>query len=150
MGSGVLGLRSEKRLCSQPGGNMNSNNLIATAAVLIVSDLRVSTDWYVEHLDFSAAKLDWNEKPTFSLVEREGAAIMLKQGVQKRVANRHLTPGSVVFDAFIWVRDLRKIEMLLKVTGTPLFAGPTKRAYGCTEIMVLDPDDYLICFGYCP
>ena len=129
---------------------MSNGNLIATAAVLIVSDLWVSTEWYVSHLGFTAAKLDWNEQPTFSLVEREGAAIMLKQSTQKRVANRHLTPGDVVFDAFVWVRNLRKIEMQLKETETPLFAGPTKRAYGCTEIMVLDPDDYLICFGYCP
>lgn len=124
-------------------------NLIATAAVLVVSDLKRATDWYTNQLDFSAAKLDWGEEPTFSLVEREGAAIMLKLGQERGKANRHLTPGDVICDAFIWVHDLAKIELTLKVAGTPIFAGPMKRAYGCTEIMVVDPDDYLICFGYC-
>ena len=129
---------------------MGAANLIATAAVLVVTDLKRSTDWYTNQLDFTAAKLDWDEKPNFSLVEREGAAIMLKLGQEKRVANRHCTPGDVICDVFIWVRDLKKIELSLKVAGTPIFAGPMQRAYGCTEIMVVDPDDYLICFGYCP
>ncbi len=129
---------------------MPRTNLIATAAVLIVSDLKRATDWYSNQLDFSAAKLDWGEEPTFSLVEREGAAIMLKLGQERGKPNRHLTPGDVICDAFIWVRELEKVELMLKVAGTPIFAGPMKRAYGCTEIMVVDPDDYLICFGNCP
>jgi len=134
---------------------MAEANCIATAAVFIVADLRKSTQWYIEHLGFVAAKLNWNENPTFSIVRCDGAAIMLKQGAKKalhnrHLANRHYTPGDVVSDAYIWVRDLKKIELLLKVGDTPIFAGPIKRAYGCTEIMVVDPDDYLICFGHCP
>ena len=129
---------------------MSRANLIATAAVLVVADLKRATDWYTNQLDFTAAKLDWGEHPTFSLVEREGAAIMLKLGKERGKANRHLTPGDIICDAFIWVHDLDKLGLMLKVGGTPIFAGPLKRAYGCTEIMVLDPDDYLICFGYCP
>ncbi|MCF6303115.1 MAG: hypothetical protein L3J13_07945 [Devosiaceae bacterium] len=129
---------------------MTNVNLIATAAVLVVSDLKRATDWYTNQLDFRAAKLDWGEEPNFSLVEREGGSIMLKLAPKSGTANRHLTPGAVICDAFIWVRDLQKIELMLNVAGTPIFAGPMKRAYGCTEIMVVDPDDYLICFGYCP
>ena len=125
-------------------------NLIATAGVLVVRDLKRATDWYTTQLDFTAAKLDWSEQPTFSLVEREGAAIMLKSAEKSGVANRHLTPGDVICDVFIWVQDLKKLELMLNVAGTPIFAGPMTRGYGCTEIMVVDPDDYLICFGYCP
>ena len=129
---------------------MGATNFIATAAVLVVTDLKRSTDWYSNQLDFTAAKLDWDEQPNFSLVEREGAAIMLKLGPEKAIANRHRTPGDVICDVFIWVRDLKKVELSLKVAGTPIFAGPMQRAYGCTEVMVVDPDDYLISFGYCP
>ncbi|HHB83734.1 MAG TPA: hypothetical protein ENK61_09745 [Devosia sp.] len=129
---------------------MTNVNLIATAGVLVVSDLKRATDWYTRQLDFRAAKLDWSEEPNFSLVEREGAAIMLKLAKKKALANRHLTPGEVICDVFIWVRDLQKVELMLNVAGTPIFSGPVKRAYGCTEIMVVDPDDYLISFGYCP
>lgn len=125
-------------------------NLIATAAVFVVADLRRSVDWYSSRLDFHAAELNWDENPTFTIVEREGAAIMLKQGRKAGLANRHLTPGLALFDAYIWVQNLDKVALTIKVGGTPLFAGPTKRAYGCTEIMVEDPDGYLICFGYCP
>jgi len=132
------------------GGGMAEENCIATAAVFIVADLKKSTSWYVDHLGFFAADLDWNENPSFSIVRCEGAAIMLKQGKKKAMANRHHAPGEVVSDAYFWVRDLKKIKLNLDVGGTEIFAGPTKRSYGCTEIMVLDPDDYLICFGNCP
>ncbi len=126
------------------------HNCIATAAAFIVRDLEISVKWYTEHLNFNSAKLDWSENPTFCIVECEGAAIMLKQGESIGRANRHHTPGFAMFDAYIWVRDLEKLALTLKVCGTPVFAGPTKRAYGCTELMFVDPDDYLICFGYCP
>ena len=129
---------------------MAEANCIATAAVFIVADLKKSTEWYIERLGFVAAKLDWGERPAFSVIRCDGASIMLKQGDKKSLANRHYTPGDVVADAYFWVRDLKKIELLLKVGDTPIFAGPVKRAYGCTEIMVIDPDDYLICFGRCP
>ncbi|VAW22907.1 hypothetical protein MNBD_ALPHA11-1537 [hydrothermal vent metagenome] len=134
---------------------MEVANCIATAAVFIVADLRKSTNWYIEQLGFVAAELNWDENPTFSIVRCEGAAIMLKQGGKKsldnrQLANRHYTPGDVVSDVYFWVQDLKKIELSLKVGNTPIFAGPIKRSYGCTEIMVVDPDDYLICFGRCP
>jgi len=129
---------------------MTGENYIATAAVFVVKDLELSVKWYTGQLDFRAAKLDWSQNPAFAIVECDGAAIMLKQGGGRGTANRHLTPGDVVFDAYIWVRDLKKLEESLKAAGTRIFAGPTKRAYGCTEIMIVDPDDYLICFGHCP
>jgi len=129
---------------------MPDTNYIATAAVFIVKDLARSVAWYTERLDFQAAKLDWNENPAFAIVERDGAAIMLKQGNTPGTANRRLTPGDIIFDAYIWVRDLKKLELALKISDTQVFAGPTRRVYGCTEIMVADPDDYLVCFGHCP
>ncbi len=127
-----------------------TKNCIATAAAFVVADLERSVKWYTEQLNFTSARLDWSEHPTFSIVELEGAAIMLKEGEKARVANRHHTPGEAMFDAYIWVRDLDKLALTIKVCGTPVFAGPTKRTYGCTELMVVDPDDYLICFGHCP
>lgn len=127
-----------------------TRNLIATAAVFVVTDLRRSVEWYSSRLEFHAAELNWDENPTFCIVEREGGAIMLKQAPKAGLANRHLTPGLALFDAYIWVRDLAKVELAVKVSGTPIYAGPVKRAYGCTEIMVEDPDGYLICFGCCP
>ncbi len=75
---------------------------------------------------------------------------MLKQAPKAGEANRHLTPGLALSDAYIWVKDLDRVTLEIKVGGTTLFAGPTKRNYGCTEIMVEDPDGFLICFGYCP
>ncbi len=125
-------------------------NMIATAAVFVVADLRRSVEWYSSRLEFHAAEINWDEKPTFCIVEREGAAIMLKQAPRAGTANRHLTPGLALFDVYIWVRDLSRLELAIKVGGAPLYAGPVKRTYGCTEIMVEDPDGFLICFGHCP
>ncbi len=129
---------------------MGESDYIATAAVFIVSDLKKSTQWYVDKLGFVAAELDWNETPALSVLRFGEAAIMLRQGNRKPLANRHHMPGEVIGDVYFWVRDLKEIELALQVGGVPVFAGPTRRAYGCIELMVTDPDDYLICFGKCP
>jgi uncharacterized glyoxalase superfamily protein PhnB len=48
------------------------------------------------------------------------------------------------------VRDIDAVEARLKAAGVPIYRGPKKTPYGCTEIEVKDPDGHLIAFGYCP
>jgi catechol 2,3-dioxygenase-like lactoylglutathione lyase family enzyme len=125
---------------------------IDTAAVLIVSDLKRSWDWYRDQLGFEVTELDWSVNPRFSFAEREGACVMLREGPEAEAGtpNRELVPEPPIWDAYFWVRDIDKVEAELKRRHTPIYSGPTKMPHGCTEITVLDPDGFLIGFGYCP
>ncbi len=127
----------------------DARNLIAAAAVLVVTDLRRSVDWYVNKLAFRCA-VDWSTNPTFLIVQRQGASIMLKQAEEASQANRTLTPGLDLFDAYIWVRDITSLHYDLLALNTPIHSGPAKRPHGCTELSVISPDNHLICFGFCP
>ena len=123
--------------------------MIATAATLPVSDLANSIAWYVDHLGFERPGDD-ADKFGFAVLEREGAAIMLKQADSARAPNRASTPGLDLFDAYVWISDVAALDAELERRGTGKVEGPVERIYGCTEIAVHDPDGYRIVFGYCP
>ena len=123
---------------------------IDTAAVLIVSDLKRSWAWYRDRLGFEVSDLDWSVNPRFCIAEKEGASVMLRQGDRAGTPNRHLVPEPPIWDAYVWVRDIDKLAEALKSRKTPIHSGPVKMPHGCTELTVVDPDDFLIGFGYCP
>ena len=126
------------------------NQYIDTAAVLIVTDLRKSWEWYRDGLGFEVTELDWTVHPKFSFAEKEGACLMLREGTKRRTPNRLIVPEPPIWDAYFWVRDIKKLEQELTSRGTPLYEGPEEKPHGCTEITILDPDEYMIGFGYCP
>lgn len=133
-----------------PGGEKNPPPLfVGTGAVFVTADLRGAVEWYAEKLGF-ACNVDWSVNPTFAIVECEGAAIMLKQGEKASPPLRRLTPGLALFDAYFWVSDIAALHAQLKAAGAPIVEGPVKRAYGCTEIAVEDPDGRRLQFGHCP
>lgn len=129
------------------GREMAASNILAGATSLVVSDLKQSIEWYQSCLEFKAQGLDWTAKPTMCLLERGNGILLLNYAPTPSKANRHCRPGSSICDAYFWVEDLSKLELAIKVSGNRLYAGPTKRSYGTVELMVVDPNDYLICFG---
>lgn len=129
--------------------DMSPDNLIATAAVFPVTDLESSIRWYVDRLGFNPPGDDAT-KFKFAILQRDGAAIMLKQADSAPEPNRHFTPGLDLFDAYIWVRDIEAVKQELIARDATLVEGPVEQIYGCTEIALHDPDGYRIVFGYCP
>lgn len=123
------------------------SNVLAGATSLVVVDLKSSVEWYQSCLEFKAQDLDWTANPTMCLLERGNGILLLNEVPARAKANRHFKPGSSICDAYFWVEDLQKLELAVKVSGNRLYAGPTKRSYGTIELMVVDPNDYLICFG---
>ena len=77
---------------------------------------------------------------------------MLKQGdcpedQSASAPNRDRVGG--LWDVYIWVQDLKPILQHFEAHGVA-YSEPEEMSYGCTEIVVTDPDGYLICFGFCP
>lgn len=127
------------------------DSLISCAAVLVVRDIHQSVAFYRDRLGFGVAEI-WGDPPSFAIADTPRASIMLKQvnggdGSKNPVPNKTRVGG--LWDAYIWVRDLKPVTDHLAATGTE-HSVPEEMSYGCTEIVVTDPDGYLICFGYCP
>lgn len=126
-------------------------HLISCAAVLVVEDIHRSVSFYRDRLGFAVAEI-WGDPPSFAIADTPRASIMLKQGSDPDGAaaaapNTRRIGG--VWDVYIWVKALDPIIAHLAATSTP-HQPPEEMSYGCTEIVVTDPDGYLICFGYCP
>lgn len=127
------------------------DHLISCAAILVVEDIHRSVAFYRDQLGFDVAEI-WGDPPSFAIADTPRASIMLKQAIHPDKTSTPVTNTTRVgglWDAYIWVRDLKPILAHLATTGTP-HSEPEEMPHGCTEIVVTDPDGYLICFGYCP
>ena len=125
--------------------------LISCAGVLVVQDIHRSVAFYRDQLGFEIAEI-WGDPPSFAIADTPRASIMLKQAASDAgpdIARPNTTRVGGLWDIYIWVQDLPPIIAHLAATNTP-HTVPEEMPYGCTEIVVTDPDGYLICFGYCP
>jgi catechol 2,3-dioxygenase-like lactoylglutathione lyase family enzyme len=120
---------------------------------LLVDDIAASLAFWTRALGFTIAY----QRPEqgFAYLERpEGAQIMLCQGsgVWETAALEAPFGRGVMFQ--IAVSDLAAVETALAAQGWPLHAGPREvwrrhgdREGGRREILVKDPDGYLILIG---
>ena len=126
-------------------------SLISCAAVLMVQDIHRSVAFYHDRLGFDVAEI-WGDPPSFAIADTPRASIMLKQSISAD-ASANAAPNNQriggLWDVYIWVHDLNPIIEHLSATQTE-YSPPEEMPHGCTEIVVTDPDGYLICFGYCP
>ena len=124
---------------------------ISCAAVFVVDDIHRSVNFYRDQLGFEIAQI-WGDPPSFAIADTPRASIMLKQGVCSSEVNNPAPNTDRVgglWDVYIWVQDLEAVRTFLNGANTA-HSEPEEMSYGCTEIVVTDPDGYLICFGYCP
>lgn len=128
-----------------------SKQIQALAAVLVVKDIHRSVAFYTKKLGFHVEQV-WGDPPGFAIADAPGGAIMLKQSVcetDRGSSRPNHEEVSELWDVYVWVKDIGIVVDDLKDRGTE-FSAPIETGYGCTEIVVTDPDDYRICFGYCP
>ena len=104
-------------------------------AVLQVSDVGRSIDWYAARLGFDADPFPKNPPYGFAMLRRDGAELMLQAGTSARPAD---------------AKEEGAGDGLLELAGsvrrtTPLVRGPERMFYGLVEFEVIDPDGYRIC-----
>ncbi|MHA7900848.1 MAG: VOC family protein [Henriciella sp.] len=127
------------------------SHFISCAAVFVVADIHRSVAFFRDQLGFEIAQI-WGEPPSFAIADTPRASIMLKQGNCETDSNAPAANADRVgglWDVYIWVQDLEAVKSFL-IGANTAHAEPEEMSYGCTEIVVTDPDGYLICFGYCP
>ncbi|MEM8770894.1 MAG: VOC family protein [Pseudomonadota bacterium] len=121
--------------------------ILSHATQLMVSDIHRAVDFYTEKLGFSVMQIH-GEPPSFAIAELGAVSIMLKQSAEGPRPTAASLSG--MWDAYIWVRDIKAVENFLREKSVTLHRGPEVAPHGCTEIEVKDPDGHIIAFGYCP
>ena len=122
------------------------SNVDSIAPILLVRDIYASVDWYTDKLGFKVEKI-WGEPPSFAMANAGDCTIMLKQSQKGPRDNAASLSG--MWDAYIWVRDMKPVMEMLQSGGVAIHRGPEEAPYGCEEVEVRDPDGHLLCFGAC-
>jgi catechol 2,3-dioxygenase-like lactoylglutathione lyase family enzyme len=115
-----------------------------TSPCLVVSNLEQSIAFYCEKLGFAEPAV-WGEPPSFAIVNRNEFDVMLNLAPAPDRIRPNGPDG--VWDLYIRVEDVRREGEALRAAGVALDADLCDTAYHMTEIEVVDPDGYRICFG---
>lgn len=118
-----------------------SKQLIGSAPLFHVTNLKKSLDFYCEVLGFEQPTL-WGDPPGFAMPQRDGMIIMLDQQIEAPLHNK----GN--WDAYFWVNDLHALYSEFKKKGAIFEYGVEfKKLYGNLEFALKDPDGYFLAFG---
>jgi catechol 2,3-dioxygenase-like lactoylglutathione lyase family enzyme len=116
----------------------------ATSPCLVVSDLQASLEFYCDKLGFEDPSV-WGEPPCFAMLNRDDFDLMLSLATENARVRPNGPDG--VWDVYIRVEDARAEAATLIELGVRLDREPSATEYEMTEIEVVDPDGYRICFG---
>jgi uncharacterized glyoxalase superfamily protein PhnB len=113
---------------------------------LIVRDVAASLACYRDCLSFRVVGV-FGQPPEMAFVGRQGVQIMLQDSEGRPMAGPNHSYKSVAWDALVWVRDVRALHAELEANGAKIRKAPSVTFYGHTEIEVVEPDGYVICFS---
>jgi catechol 2,3-dioxygenase-like lactoylglutathione lyase family enzyme len=85
--------------------------------------------------------------PQFAIVSRDGLSIMLRlTGTPEKIVPNERQGGT--WDAFFWVRDVRRLHEELRGNGADIVYGPlVQDSYQMEEFAVRDREGYVLGFG---
>lgn len=119
------------------------------APLFIVEDIVATANFYRDKLGFRYERI-WGEPPCFTLVQRGGITIMLKQlGVKGLTRpNAVADPHRETWDAYIWVEDADALLAEFKSQGMTIARDIGDQSYNCREFDIDDCNGYRICFAH--
>jgi predicted enzyme related to lactoylglutathione lyase len=120
----------------------------SVAPCFIVDDVVSTANFYRDKLGFSYSRF-WNDPPSFCMVSRSGAIIMLTQHDQVGAMrpNRLVDPEGATWDAYLWIDDADGLHAELKSKGVKITRDLCTQPYGCRDFDVEDCNGYRLCFG---
>lgn len=118
--------------------------ILAHSAVLLSPDVMRTAQHWRDVFGFSIDNT-FGEPPTFAILKRDGAYIMLGATDQPIIPRRMQRES--LFDAYFWVDDAQAEFMACKARGARIDYEPHLQPYGVLEFGLLDADDHLIGFG---
>jgi predicted enzyme related to lactoylglutathione lyase len=118
--------------------------ILAHSGVLVVRDVMRAAGHWRDVLGFSIDNT-FGEPPTFAILKRDGAYIMLGATDQPIVPRRDQRES--LFDAYFWVDDAKAEYEAQCARGAKVDYAPHIQPYGVLEFGVIDIYNHLIGFG---
>lgn len=115
------------------------------AAILLVSDVTVSANWYRDKLGFTDVEL-YGDPAGFAIIRRDGYAIMLQQADPKKILPNWKI-AEKTSNIFFWVDDVRTIYAAFIASGATIDYELYTAPWGGLEFGINDPDEYDITFA---
>lgn len=122
--------------------------ITSVAPVLLVADVFATAEYYRDVLGFDFDEVH-GEPPSFVIVRRDGARLMLRQPRQgvPPPPNGSASPAFPA-DLFLYVDDVEALAQDLRARCADILDGPVHRPiWNGVELTVRDCDSRVLCFG---
>ena len=111
-----------------------------------VPDVVVAAEYYRDKLGFEILGY-FLDPPVYGIVGRDSARIHLGRIETGGPSSPNVARREEGIDAYVWVDDVDALHAELQKRGVPIADPPTKRVYGCYEMIVEDNNGFRIAFG---
>ena len=118
----------------------DSNNFSHSAAILPVSDLHKSIDFYTGKLGFEKT-FEWGQPPYYAVVKRGGVGIHL---TKRADGNR---PSKYHRAVYIFVNDVDEVYKQCRNNEVKIVNDIEDRDYKMKDFDIEDPEGFIITFG---
>lgn len=125
---------------------MSTAQLVASAPVLLVSDVVKAAEYYRDKLGFDEVTL-YGAPTDFAIVRRNGFAIMLALVEPAAAPPPHWKVVKQMWNVYLWVDDVEAIYVEYQQRGAIIDYTIGMKAYGVKEFGVRDLDDHDIAVG---
>ena len=128
---------------------MSDQRRWSIAPYFVVDDVLTTANFYRDKLGFEYARL-WGEPPCFTIVNRRGAYLMLRQlesPGQMRPNADPADPEDFTWDAYLWIDDADALYAEFQQKGVNIVRPICDQEYGCRDFDILDCNGYRLCFG---
>jgi catechol 2,3-dioxygenase-like lactoylglutathione lyase family enzyme len=120
--------------------------LTRSAPYFPVPDVDATASYYERVLGFTT-EYAAGSPALFAIVSRDGLPIMLRR-LDAPDGIRPMEAQGGTWDAFIWVREVRRLHDELSAKGADVVYGPiVQESYGMVEFAIRDPDGHVLGFG---
>lgn len=118
------------------------------APYFIVDDVVTTAHFYRDTLGFRFERF-WGEPPCFTIMFRNGAAVMLSQLERSGLMrpNSVADPDGGAWDAYIWIDDANALYAEFGQKGVTITQPICDQPYGCREFTIRDCNGYTLGFG---
>ena len=128
---------------------MSDQRRWSIAPYFVVDDVLATANFYRDKLGFHYQRL-WGEPPCFTIVQRNGAHLMLRQldpPGQMRPNADPADPEDYTWDAYLWIDDADALYAEFQQKGITIVRPICDQEYGCRDFDILDCNGYRLCFG---
>jgi predicted enzyme related to lactoylglutathione lyase len=128
---------------------MSDQRRWSIAPYFVVDDVLATATFYRDKLGFQYNQL-WGEPPCFTIVQRSGAHLMLRQlesPGQMRPNPSPSDPDDFTWNAYLWVNNADALYAEFHQKGVNIVRPICNQEYGCRDFDILDCNGYRLCFG---